>query len=288
MKHIGDSLAGRAAIMELENLSLDEIRSAAAGQDTRDAFETVICRGQFPELWRNREMRPALFYSSYLASYLERDVRQILNVTSLRDFERFIRVLAARSGSILNKSDISKDVGVSVKAIGDWISVLAASGQIMLLEPWYHNFGKRLVKSPKIYFRDTGLLSWLLGIDAETLHRSPFAGALWETFIFAELRKSAAYRDRRLRLWYYRDQTGREIDFVLEKGGTLSLAEAKWTESPDAAAFKTIDAVRSDLEKSGGPWLPGDSYVFARAGNSYPLREGGRVLCPGDVGRVFG
>ena len=113
-------------------------------------------------------------------------------MTSLRDFERFIRILAARSGSLLNKTEVARDVGVSIKAIGDWVSVLEASGQIVLLEPWFSNFGKRIVKTPKVYFRDSGLLCFLLGLDENSLAGSPFLGPVWESFVFSEMRKTVA------------------------------------------------------------------------------------------------
>lgn len=227
MKNVSDSLAGRAAVFELENLSLRELITAGIYATQEQNLVRLLCRGQFPELWRNPDMDARIFYTSYLVTYLERDVRQILNVTSLRDFERFIRLLALRPGSILNKTDLAKDVGFSIKAINDWISVLQASGQIILLEPWFANFGKRLIRSPKVYFRDSGLLSFLLGVDETTLEGSPFKGAIWETFLFAELRKTNAYREGRARIWYYRDQYGKEVDFILEYKGVLSFADAK-------------------------------------------------------------
>ena len=129
------------------------------------------------------------FYHAYLATYIERDVRQLLNIGSLRDFERFLRACAVRSGQLLNKSDISRDVGVSQPTIAAWLSVLQASNQVALLEPFFANVGKRLVKSPKLYFLDPGLLCFLLGVHPGNIDTSPFVGAIWESFVFAELRK---------------------------------------------------------------------------------------------------
>ena len=189
MKGISDSLAGRCGIVELENLALHEINAVTPPGDDAASLAGLMARGQFPELWRAPELPAADFFASYLATYLERDVRQILNVASLRDFERFVRVLAARSAAMLNKSDVARDTGVAVKTIGEWVSVLQASGQIVLLEPWHVSFGKRVVKTPKVYFRDSGLLCFLLGLDASTLLTSPALGAVWETFVFAEMRK---------------------------------------------------------------------------------------------------
>ena len=139
---------------------------------------------------------------------------RILNVTSLRDFKRFVRVLAARYGRLLNKTEVARDVGVSVKAVGDWVSVLEASGQIVLLELWFSNFGKRIVKTPKVYFRDSGLLCFLLGLDERSLPGSPFLGSVWESFVFAEMRKIVASLGDPTRFWFCRDQGDREIDFL--------------------------------------------------------------------------
>lgn len=280
MKNVSDSLAGRAAIFELENLSLTELQAGGILAGKKQNLNTLLCRGQFPELWRNQSIDSNIYYTSYLVTYLERDVRQILNVTSLRDFERFIRLLALRSGSILNKTDLAKDVGVSIKAINDWISVLQASGQIILLEPWFSNFGKRLVRSPKVYFRDSGLLSFLLGVDENTLDRSPFKGAVWETFLFAELRKTNTFRAGQGRIWYYRDQTAREVDFILEHGGLLSFADAKWTEHPDEGDTKTMNSVHRELKASIGAWGAGSRFILCRTAQAFHLADGTMALPP--------
>ncbi len=283
MQGVSESLAGRIAIFELENLNLNEISSVQKNTETLNVLKKIIVRGQFPELWRNKKMPISLFYSSYLATYLERDVRQILNVSSLRDFERFIRVLAARSASLVNKSDIAKDVGVSVKAIGDWLSVLQSSGQVVLLEPWFVNFGKRIVKSPKVYFCDTGLLCFLLGINEETLEISPFLGMIWETFLFAEMRKTHAYRGASINLWHYRDQYANEIDFLLENRGNLSFLEAKWTELPSPKHARTLNTIYKDLKNAEGPWQAGNRYILSRTANPYPLEDGTRIIRAHDI-----
>jgi len=274
MKGVSDSLAGRSAILELENLAAAELAAAGATANTDRERLRLIARGQFPELWRDPSIGARDFYSAYVATYLERDVRQILNVVSLRDFERFIRVLAARSGSLLNKSEVAKDVGVSLKAVGDWISVLQASGQIVLLEPWFPSFGKRIVKSPKLYFRDSGLLSFLLGLDEASLERSPFLGALWETYFFSEMRKLEAARGQGTRFWFYRDQRAREVDFVLERSGELSFVEVKWTEHPDASDAATVAVLSAELAASAGPWRPGRHYILSRTATPYPIASG--------------
>jgi len=149
MKEVSDSVAGRAGLIDLENFSHRDLRAASLIDSSRSELLTAMARGFFPELWKERELPHADFFRSYLATYLERDVRAILNVTSLRDFERSLRVLATRSATLLNKTDIAKDVGISPKAMGDWMSVLETSGTISLLEPWFTNFGKRIVKGAR-------------------------------------------------------------------------------------------------------------------------------------------
>ncbi len=281
MKGVSDSLAGRCAAVELENMSLQEL--SAHGLTSGNPWIHVMSRGQFPELWRDTDIPSRDFHSSYLAAYLERDVRQILNVTSLRDFERFIRVLAARSGNLLNKTEVARDVGVSIKAIGDWVSVLEASGQIVLLEPWFSNFGKRIVKTPKVYFRDSGLLCFLLGLDEPSLAGSPFLGPVWETFVIAEMRKAVSSTGDPTRFWFYRDQAAREIDFVLEKAGRLSFVEAKWSEHPGRNDTRTIDSVEEALLRSQGPWKPGRHAVISPTAVSYPISERIKAVGPQNI-----
>ena len=287
MKGVSESLAGRCGIVDLENLSHEEISAVIGSQDTRKKLLSLMVRGQFPELWRVRKLPRWDFYSAYLATYLERDVRQILNVTSLRDFERFLRVLAARSGAMLNKSDIARDVGVSVKAVGDWLSVLQASGQIIMLEPWFSNIGKRMVKTPKVYFRDSGLLCFLLNLDKESLSKSPSLGAVWETFLFAEMRKLNAVLAAPVNMWYYRDQRAREIDFVLERGGRLSFVECKWQEHPSRDDARHLLAVHADLLLAGSSWRPGDHYVIGTPAASYPIASGIAAGALRDLPRVL-
>lgn len=272
MREVTDSLAGRAAILELETLSWEELRPKVKKLD--DDLTALLVRGTFPELWRLPTLPTSDFYASYLATYLERDVRQLLNVTSLRDFERFMRILAARSGQILNKADVAKDVGVSPKAIGDWLSVLHASNQVLLLEPYFQNIAKRAVKSPKVYFGDTGLLCHLLNLDAATLGRSPYLGAVWETAIYAELRKLISTHDVRATLYFYRDQRAREIDLVLDAGGTLTFIEAKWSEHPDSRDAANIVVLDAELRASSLRVTPGKHAIVCRSGNRYPVTAG--------------
>ena len=247
MKEVSDSLAGRCAILELEGVAYEEVKDVFDAVVHSQSLEVVLARGMFPELWANSDIPAHDFYRSYLASYLERDVRQILNVTSLRDFERFIRACAARSGQLLNKTELARDVGVSQKTITDWLSVLEASNQIALLEPYFGNVGKRLVKTPRLFFCDPGLLCFLLGLSEDSLPSYHGLGHIWETFVYAELRKLKEVFAIESSLWFYRDSLAREVDFVLARGGKLSLFEVKWTEIPTRRDVATLEAVAQTL-----------------------------------------
>src|SRR5437773_6895654 len=186
MKSVSESLAGRADITELETLSFGEIHSIRPST----TIETIIVRGGFPELHANPDIDQVAFYNSYLATYLERDVRSLANVGNLRDFERFLRACALRSANLLNKADLARDVGIAPSTANHWLSTLDASGQVVLLEPWFSNRTKSIVKSPKLYLADTGLLCALLNIGSEdALHQSAAVGSIWETFVVAQLRR---------------------------------------------------------------------------------------------------
>lgn len=276
MKNVSESLAGRVDIVELETLSLREIQASLP--DTR--IETAVVRGGFPELYANPDIDLVAFYNSYLATYLERDIRLLTNVGSLRDFERFIRACALRSANLLNKADLARDVGIAPSTANHWLSMLEASGQVVLLEPWFSNRTKSIVKSPKLYFADTGLLCALLNIRSEeALLESPAAGAIWETFVFAQLRERERNAGCQGGLFFWRDRT-REVDFVIDAGGRLELFEAKWTELPDVGDTVNLDFVRTVVGRSrvvGGA-------VVARTPNTFPFPNGFRAMPVTEIG----
>jgi hypothetical protein len=276
MKNVSDSLAGRADIVELETLSFAEIHAALP----QIGVETAIVRGGFPELYANIDIDLIPFYNSYLATYLERDVRALTHVGNLRDFERFVRACALRSANLLNKADLARDVGISPSTANHWLSMLEASGQVVLLEPWFSNRTKSIVKSPKLYFADTGLLCALLNIRSEKdLQQSPAVGAIWETFVFAQLRNREHRAGREGGLFFWRDRT-REVDFVIDTGGRMELFEAKWTELPDTGDTVNLDFVRNVVGKSkvtGGT-------VVARPPNSFPFSNGFRAAPVTELG----
>jgi predicted AAA+ superfamily ATPase len=242
--------------------------------------ETAIVRGGFPELYANPDIDPVVFYNSYLATYLERDVRALSNVGSLRDFERFLRACALRSANLLNKADLARDIGISLATANQWLSMLEASGQAVLREPWFSNRTKSLVKSRKLYFRDTGLLCALLNIRFEKdLHQSPAVGAVWETFVFDPLLARERNAERIGSLFFWRDRT-REVDFVVDAGGRLELFEAKWTELPDMGDAVNLDFVRNVL---GNSHVTG-CYVVTRTPNSFPFPNGFRAVPVTELG----
>jgi len=276
MKGITESLAGRADIVELETLSLSEIHEALP--ETR--IETAIVRGGFPELYANPEIDRIAFYNSYLATYLERDVRSLAKVGSLRDFERFLRACALRSANLVNKADLARDVGIAPSTANQWLSILEASGQIALLPPWFSNRTKTLVKSPKLYFCDTGLLCTLLNIRSEeALIQSPAIGSVWETFVFAQLRDRERRAGRVNSLFFWRDRT-REVDFVVDIGGRLELFESKWSEIPRDEDTVNLSFVRKAIGKSR--YAKGS--IVCRTPNNFPLANGFRAVSLMDLG----
>lgn len=241
MREVSDSLAGRVAVVELEGLSFSELR----GTDRELSAEEFLIRGGFPELCATPEVERADFFRSYLATYLERDVRAVLNVGSLRDFERFIRACALRSGQLINRAELARDVGISATTANQWLSVLAASNQIFLLEPWFSNKTRSITKTPKLYWADSGMLAFLVGINSvDDLVSSPLRGALWESLVFAEFRKRHAHSGREGEMFFYRDRS-QGVDFLIHRGGRFELYDAKWSENPtntDAQALHKVGA----------------------------------------------
>ncbi len=265
MKEVSDSLAGRCAILELETLSVKELGDDFMQMIRKFPPAFALARGGFPQLWKDKNIPSTDFFRSYLATYIERDVRQILNISSLRDFDRFMRACAVRSGQMLNKSEIAKDVGISPKTANDWLSVLEASNQICLLEPYFANIGKRLVKSPKLYFNDTGLLTFLLGLTMETLSDSYLVGSIWETYVFSELRKYLIVHHPEAQIWFFRDQ-GYEVDFLIVYKGKVFLSECKWTELPSKRDFASCDTVKTFLKQ-----VTSKTFVISRAEKRFPV-----------------
>jgi predicted AAA+ superfamily ATPase len=227
MQQVSESLAGRIRILNLGSLSATELNQAKLLENKKD----FLWKGGFPEIWAEN-LDASEFFDDYIQTYLERDLKQILNVGNLRDFRRFLSLLALRVGQLLNFSEISKEVGVAVNTIKSWANALEVSGLIILLPPYYNNFGKRLIKTPKLYFCDTGLVASLLNINSMSdLDQSPHLGNIWENFVFTEFIKEGFIAGKNV--FFIRDQNKTEIDFVIEKDSKVFLIEAKSSERPN-------------------------------------------------------
>ena len=242
MRNVSESMAGRAAVLQLLPFSF------------RETPKVALLRGGFPEVVA-RPAAATLWFSSFLQTYLERDVRAVTGVRDLATFRRFIALVASRHGQMLNKTDIAAPLGVSVPTITQWLSVLETTAQIIVVPPYFENMGKRLVKTSKVYIADAGLACHLLGIETTAeLNRSPFHGALFEGFIASEIVKSQVHRGARRELYYFRDQQGLEVDFVVPaRDGGLSLIEFKATRTPTPAmAGRMIHLAEVARKKSRG------------------------------------
>lgn len=239
MRNVTESMAGRSAVLQMWPMSAQETN------------KVDLLLGGYPEvLARPRDAR--LWFASYLQTYLERDVRAMTAVQDLSTFRRFFALVASRHGQVLNRSDIAAPLGVSVPTVQRWLDVLEATGQILLLPPFYENFGKRLVKSPKLYVADSGLACHLLGIETKAeLAKSPFRGALFEGLVASELVKQQTNDGLRREVWWFRDQKGLEVDFLVPtKGGGLRLIEAKAGSSVRPEAAASMIKLRNAIEKA--------------------------------------
>lgn len=239
MRHVTESMAGRAAVLQLLPMSVMETSKAG------------ILRGGFPEVLA-RPLAASLWFSSYLQTYLERDVRSVSAVHDLAMFRRFLALLATRHGQVLNKTDLAAPLGMSVPGIASWLSILEATHQILIIPPFFENLGKRLIKSPRLYISDSGLVCHLLGIESETeLRKSPLLGQIFEGFIASEIVKAQLNAGRRREIYYFRDQQGLEVDFVLpRRGGGLRLVEAKATRTPTPAMAAPMSRLASAWRSS--------------------------------------
>ena len=222
MGGVGESMAGRAAILRLPPFSV------------RESPLVSPFAGGYPEALAAGPEAAGLWFSSYVQTYLERDVRNVLAVRDLGAFQRFVRLLATRHGQMLNKTAMAAPLGVSVPTLGYWLDVLETTGIVMRVPPYYRNAGKRLVKTPKVYFADSGLACHLLGIrSAAELAASPFAGAVFEGFVLAEVLKAQSAAGLPGEVYYFRDEQGLEVDLLVSPGeGRLALAECKATATP--------------------------------------------------------
>ena len=237
MEGISQSLAGRVGLLNLLPFSFAELDQA---NRLPDLLEDLLFTGSYPRIYDKR-IPANEWYANYVKTYLERDVRSIKNITDLDVFQRFLKMCAARSGQILNLSSLGDDCGITHNTAKSWLSVLQASFIVYLLRPHHKNFNKRLIKSSKLYFYDTGLLSYLIGIDSpENLSTHAFRGPMFETWVISELLKGRLNRGLRENLFFWRDNSGHEIDCILEQGGRLLPLEIKSGQTITRDYFKGL------------------------------------------------
>lgn len=285
MEHVSESLAGRVGIIELGGLTLREIqqepplRIKAPGilpHPSKDEIVDparlweIIQRGSMPELYKLEQLKSEQYYASYVNTFLERDVRQIVNVADLTMFATFLSSLAARTGQLLNYHAIANEIGIDAKTAKRWISILETSGQIQIVPPFSNNSLTRVIKTPVLYFMDTGLVSHLLKwTSPQTLMMGAMAGPILETFVFSELAKS--YKNQgllRLPIYHYRDKDSREIDLIIENSGVLTPIEVKKTASPTLRMTRHF----SILERAVG-YDVGQKYVVCFVEKTMHLAE---------------
>ncbi len=273
MAGISESLAGRIAILDLLGLSQAEIggkgefskpflptpgwienarASATIPLHVRDVYRRIWL-GSFPRMLENNVSERNIFYRSYIQTYIYRDVRDLTNITDETTFHKFLGVVAARTGQLLNYANIAKDVGIDNKTVKSWLSILETSGLVYLLQPYHANITKRLVKAPKIYFLDTGLCSYLTKWpDEYSLEAGAMSGAILETYLFTELLKTYWHNGQEANFYYYRDSNQKEIDLLIESGGILYPIEFKKTATPSNTATKNF-SVLTNIDKKIGP-----------------------------------
>ncbi len=293
MRDIGETLAGRIGIIDLGGISQREelgrttdeaVDIVPSSIDTETSYETLqgvfarIHRGSFPALVSGRVRNIETFYRSYVRTHLERDIRNLVRITDEERFLVFLKAAAARTGQLLNISELARDAGIATSTARDWLGVLGASGLVYLLRPYSRNVTSRIVKTPKLYFTDTGLCSYLTGWSSpETLANGAMGGAMLETFVVGELLKRYWNRGKEPPLWFYRDKAGSEIDILIEHDGVLDSVEVKKTASPSKSDIRAFAKVRS-------LGLPiGRGAVMCLAGQTRPLTQDAIVVPIGSL-----
>lgn len=241
---ITQSLAGRTAVLELLPLAINEVADIA---DTNNV-DNLMLQGFYPAIYAGDNI-PRLFYPAYMRTYLERDVRQLLQVKDLYQFQTFLRLCAGRTGSLFNASELSNEVGISVNTVRSWLSILQASYIVFMLHPYFDNSRKRLTKTPKLYFYDTGLACYLLGIENETqLNSDRMRGHLFENMVISDIMKRRAHAGKSTDLMFYRDSNGNEIDLLVPDGQTWEGYEIKSSSTYNSAFEKGFHSITNQLD----------------------------------------
>ncbi len=275
---VTESLAGRAAMLRLLPLSRREIEKqphrALPWERTQRTSQKAppplsfgplwqsFLRGGYPELAVQPGRDNAMWHASYIQTYLERDIRTIRQVGNLRQYQHFLQLLAARSGQLLNLTDISRDLGIAVNTAKAWLSILESTFQVIVLYPYFANVRKRLVKTPKVYFTDTGTLCYLAGLkDPAHAGSGPMGGAIMETAVLSEILKTLTHRGMDPRIWFWRTSAGKEVDFLVEADGKLVPIEVKLSATPHpaiAGSIRELRRVMADAVLPGYVVHPGD------------------------------
>ena len=240
MQGMSETLAGRVALFELLPLSFQELGTIP--HEPVACYEQIL-KGFYPTP-NTQETDLQLFYGSYLSTYVERDIRQVKSIHDLSTFQRFLELLASRVGNLLNVQGLASDCGIANVTAKNWLGILESSRIIYLLKPYYRNIGKRLVKSPKVYFTDTGLLSYLLRYQtADTLLAGPMAGAIFENMVIMEIFKENLYNRTGNNLYFYRDNNKVEADIIVDKGNDFELYEIKASQTVQSAFASSLKKI---------------------------------------------
>lgn len=265
---ISQSLAGRVFVTHLLPLSISELQSADEAKTSE--LETSMFRGFYPRI-HQMDIEPELFYPSYIQTYIERDVRQIVNVSNLFTFQKFLRIAAGRVGQLLNYNNIANEVGVDLKTVKSWFSILESSFIVFFLQPHHRNFSKRILKTPKLYFHDTGVACNLLGIrKKEELSNHWAKGALFENMIIADVLKGFQNRCIVPPVYFWRDSTGNEVDCLIDTGDKIQCLEIKSATTVASDFFKGLDYYRK-LNPEAEPFL-----IYG--GNTNGIRKNGKII----------
>jgi len=272
IRNLGDSLAGRIALLDLLPFAVGEMHQTTAVIGGLELFVASSLSGAYPQLATTPEIDKRLWYSSYIQTYLERDIRSLYDIGSLREFHRFMQLLAIRCSQVLNMSSFAADLGVSVTTIKRWLSVLEAGRILFILPPYFNNLGKRITKMPKVYFLDTGLACHLAGVrDREQLLEGPMAGALFENFCLQETVKCFANRGEQPQLSYLRTNNGLEVDLIIEGHNLRALpVEIKLSRTPTSALASGLTRYASLFAKTG----PEDGLLLCLADGERSVSRG--------------
>ena len=277
MEKVSQSLAGRVSINNLLPFSINEFSEKTI---LNKDLDLILYTGMYPAIY-DRKILPENYYPSYLQTYLERDVRSLKNIANLNLFQRFLQLCAGRTGQLLNLSNIGNELGIDGKTVRSWLSILEASFIIFLLPPYFNNFKKRIIKHPKLYFYDTGLVCSLLGLkSSEQLVNHYLRGALFENFVIGEYLKMKRHQGLNPNIYFWQDNSGNEVDMLIDDGGSLSAVEIKSGATINQDFFRNL----IKFQKFSGTTAE-NSYLVYGGERSMP-RKNGQVLSWRDLSNL--